>query len=466
MRVSLIERLFKEAAIEFSERAKGWMPDWVTQHRAFKEHTKDKIFKIFKQFGLPDFRDVIENPTIIENFKELITSELSKLVSALMNEDRPQADKLGELAYQMLRQVMLPAVWAQSKIKLLAQISSEDKSLRLDAGTSVIKAYNFIKAYASRYNIQMKEIEASNEFKEFSKRGGGTIVVFSTNPEDILAMSSRSDWETCQTLDPKSPGMCAAVIGSSLSKFIGVCYITTGRQFQDRGEEMTYRSLIRFAIDQNTGRPAIVMDVMYPSYSATMAQLMKESLHSHSSLPVFDISTLRHEDPENIGRFTTPEDKQDTLYPEEKPYIDSNIFFKDKDREKKRRQAQNVPVENIESYLSDYLLNMTEQLTNIVFSIVRPFANPQSYGGLRMYCEDWSIRLLQRLLDPVKMRLEEHYRRNPPLSGKLVDSIVRRHLRRVYERGIRNASGEQFRRYSNKTKDIAEQIIEKFPQLL
>jgi len=348
-----IHSLFSEAAYEFPESAQRWMPKWLTQHKGFEQVEGNRIFKIFSKFGLSDFRETFEDPSSVEEFKDFVISGLSDVIRQITSKpDSPEVNRLEQVAYKLLRETMGPGPWVTDKHRITTQIASEDKTFRLDAGMSVIKAYNTVKVYAGAQGINMPDLESSKEFKAYSKRGQFSVV-FSTDPTDIAAMSSRSNWGTCQTIHVEQ-GLGGCIVGSTLSKFVGIVYITTGNQYmaepvhknpndlsswkkQPRGEKMEARCLIRFAIDTRTKKPVLILDQMYPVYIPKFAQAIHAAIQKRAKIPVHDISNSEAigVQPDNFARFRTPDEKTPGLKAHERTYRDTPAAFTDKSNEVK-----------------------------------------------------------------------------------------------------------------------------------
>lgn len=334
-----IHGLFTQSAYEFPESARKWMPSWLTQHKGFQQVKNSRIFKVFSLFGISDFREKFEDPSSLEDFKDLILTNLSALLREMSRApDSPEATRLEQVTYKLLREVMGHAVWKTPKHRVVNQIASEDKKLRIDAGTSVVKAYNMVRTSANALRFNMPDLESSREFKNYSKRADFTVV-FSTQPEDIAAMASRSHWGSCQTLHVDK-GLVGCVVGSTLSKFIGIAYITTGSQYTaeslstpgaivPRGERMEARSLVRFVVDTRTNKPAIVLDRMYPASMPKFVRAIQEAFSKRTSIPVHDLTNTEAlgVQPEDFTRFRLLEENIPGIMESEQTYLDAPVAF-------------------------------------------------------------------------------------------------------------------------------------------
>jgi len=438
-----IHQLFKGAALEFSDQSKRWMPEWLTGHPAMKAVKNSRVFKVFSVFGLNDFRQPIEDPSVITNFVDFLTNQFSHIVKQLIRvPDSPEANQLEQVSYRLLQEIIRPGVWATDKHRLTTQVASDDKLFRIDAGTSIVKAYNVIKARAVRFGITMPDIETTREFKEYSKRGKLTVV-FSTNPEDIAAMSSRSEWGSCQTIDT-TYGLNACVIGSSLSKFIGICYITSGKQHEDRGEVMLARSLVRFVVDTKTNKPAIFLDKMYPGYYTTYADMMKRSIQAKTSVPVVDHGKLNIA--EEFSRYRIPEEKIPGLIEHEKSYIDEPEFFS----KKQTQTDEAAPVKNFNAFNLNYNDTLGSLIGNAAASAIQSWIKTsngqfdEDHEQSRIYAIQFGRQLARHLTRPVRDKILAYYSKRfkpgwePMKEGPLRKIMSRTLLNKNIENEIRS----------------------------
>jgi hypothetical protein len=150
--------LYKDAAYEFPEREKAWMPEWLTKHKAFEAVKGSNVFKVFSKFGLKDFRKNIDDPAVVEDFKDFLIKQLNRVIFAKTTESA-ESNQLEQVAYRLIQALEKPDVWGSGKHRLTVPVASEDKKFRIDAGTSVIKAYNTVRAKAAKRGIEMPDIE-------------------------------------------------------------------------------------------------------------------------------------------------------------------------------------------------------------------------------------------------------------------------------------------------------------------
>lgn len=421
-----IAELYSQSAYEFSEQSKKWMPEWLTKHKALSQIKGTRVFKIFSIFGLNDFRKPIDSSSNLEDFKDLLISELSNIVNSVMKiKDRPETAQIEQVGYKLINHIMRPGMWASDRHKLIEQVASNDKKFRIDAGTSIVKAYNIVKAYAVKLGVLSKNIETTQEFRNYSNRGS-QFVVFSTNPEDIAAMSSRSNWDSCQTLDV-SKGTNACVIGSTLSKFIGIAYITTGSSWEDKGERMIARCLIRFAIDTRNNKPAIIVDRMYPSYNAAYAHQMTDALQEKSSVPVHDIQHMQSQD---IGRFKLPEEEIQGMMEHEKSYLDNPEVF----------SVEHHKVKDPVSFIRSYARDLSKWLEGKVFVYIRKSINNSSIKwdhSYKIISNKIISNIISNIVKTPSSAVARHYQNGgKPMDERMIKKILLEDLFKIKNKTV------------------------------
>jgi hypothetical protein len=412
-------------AVEFSEKDKQWMPEWVTKHPGIQSYPKPQVIKIFNQFGLKDFREKIESKGATDNLANFLIVALTRLTEDLMQftafsqfskkEEIEQYTSLIEVTSELIQELQKDETWQEDKARLVKQVKSINNKFRLDAGMSVIKAYEAIRKFAKTIaNIDMPDLISRPEFKEYSKRGSH-YVVFSTNASDIAAMSSRSDWDSCQTITPNKGVFTGCVIGSILSKFLGICYITTGKDYLDRGETMIARCLVRFAIDTETNKPSILLDKMYPQYFKNFGQEMIKALNKRSSVPIIDLN-------KEIGfaRFRIPEERLDIYQgsgaKQETTYLDNPDIFTSLKKEKENEDKPNRRV----SYLRPFINLIGDNAAKILLTKFSIFINQQYEAGnitnkAIYYNEevlDFNLNMFKHMFAPIAISLFEHYKKH------------------------------------------------------
>lgn len=149
------------------------------------------------------------------------------------------------------------------------------------------------------------KLDAMNSYKIFCSENIADkkyqIVFSSDGPEgawDIATMSMRGgDWKSCQRWTGEYP---KCLIGSILSKFVGIIYLTSGAKAEVPAEEaayrdyicsnstkMAWRSIVRYAYDLENKTPCLILDKMYPNKNIEAFRAFQDALHKRSNLPVY-----------------------------------------------------------------------------------------------------------------------------------------------------------------------------------
>lgn len=412
-----ISDLYSFAAYEFPQSA-NWMPKWLTKHKAFEQVKGSRIFKVFQAFGLNDFRESFEEPSILEDFKDFLISNITDVIRHAMAKkhsvttpNKTEALQLEQVAYKLAQELMKDSTWSQQKHRITSQVVSDDKTFRIDAGTSVVKTYNIVRNKAAQLGISIPDVETSKEFRQYSRRGTFSVV-FSTDPKDIAAMSSRSNWESCQTLKTDE-GLNACVIGSTLSKFIGIAYITTGRDMNNRGEEMIARCLIRFAIDTTTNKPSIIIDKMYPEHNEKFIRAIYASLRKRTSIPIHNVSEFKYDD---TARFRIPQENIQALPEHQKSYIDVPEIFSTK-------QLVSNPV----AFARKYITNIADWLTIKLIGLNEAHNKSQDKYDADVFSYNVRIatkRIIMELIRIPGLQVANHYKNNKkPLPISRIEEL-------------------------------------------
>lgn len=430
-----VYELYASAAYEFPDTAK-WMPDWFTKHNAFSKVKGNRIFKIFSTFGLKDFREQIaDDASVLEDYKDRLISFSSLIIKGASNvlhgkrgesqEEVQQAfsreRQLEQITYRFMQEVMRPATWVADKHRLTIKIESDDKRFRIDAGTSIVKAYNILKDVAIKLGINAPAIELTQEFKNYSKRGG-TAVIFSTNPEDIAGMSSRSEWESCQTLSV-AEGLNGCVVGSVLSKFIGIVYITSGTNYEGRGERMMARCLVRFAIDTNNNKPAILIDKMYPSHNMKLLSNIKDIIQKRTSVPVYIAAELKSAD-EDFARFRVPQEVHPGMEPSDKSYMDTAEVFTDKGA------LVTDPVHFTKKYMVTLRIWLNHKIAKFIEKDQR-----LSFEQSSFFAQELGKKVIARILESSANAIAKHYLDGKkPMSDSRIKEIFFNEIKRPIQK--------------------------------
>lgn len=152
-----------------------------------------------------------------------------------------------------------------------------DSSFEALKDISTLDPYKELSYYVSRFRADQKA-KSQQKFE----------IVFSKQPSDLLSMSIRSDWTSCQNLCKDKTRQNVKAIYSSTSPYVGIIYLTNKNQYRDRGEEMVARSLIFYLENDEEGRPPLLyVGKVYSNYDKVyIKNIFLESLKKHTDLKV------------------------------------------------------------------------------------------------------------------------------------------------------------------------------------
>jgi hypothetical protein len=308
---------------------KNNIPEFIKLHPVFKE--SNKIRKVFPSIGIPNFR---EETKLEKRFDEvnkegsfafnLLTAIQSKINDASYQADT-KANKLQYLQastyeeYKSIYENSIPQlkdlkvvcnnlsetidpyrvnttiVVQDGLVNLILQNGVQNSSGKIifKKSSRVFSVYNKIKEQLDKLGISIPAIDAMPEGKNFSKENIANKkydVVFSSEGPvgawDIATMSMRGI-KSCQRWDGEYP---KCLVGSIVSKFTGIIYITSGADFSNggtsMGEKMLARSIVRFVYNSKDKEPMIIVDRMYPNFDKEIRDAFVNALKSRTKFKV------------------------------------------------------------------------------------------------------------------------------------------------------------------------------------
>ena len=329
----LADFFYKHAAIKFPEEL-SWVPEELREHKLLKDYPKDEVEKVFKDYGLDDFRAPINMSdfsvysglyAFIKNIMNEYTVSLKTCFRDYYENKQEEVPRFDSYSIAPEDSVMIDVIdfasitdqFATEMVSLMVSDSSSLKitkniragKIRYDAGASIIKIYNSIGSKLIGLNsvlsevlsesyfnfIAIEETEAFKAVSEYQSKANSVkenyTLVFSTKLKDLVGISARGI-NSCQSVADEK-GNCIDIhddnqrlIGTILSRYVGVCYLTNGEQMGTRGEKMVFRALIRQALDLESEKPYIMVDKLKPSINPKVYTIMQEELQKHSSIPV------------------------------------------------------------------------------------------------------------------------------------------------------------------------------------
>ncbi len=200
-----------------------------------------------------------------------------------------------------------------------------------------------------------KWVNSKSELSENNK----IFLVFSTDPVDILRMSSSSDWSSCQDISNGAYKECA--ISTAIYNYIGIMYLTNSKDFNGTGEKILYRSIIRMVTNEDTNEDAVVLSNIYPKKSIEIYDLFKSSLKAFGNgIKVLDTNSLN----KKWKQKTDYNDVQYDYSSYEEPPIEKSELFEDRSSLKEVFDINKIIELLSNKNLSDFFFNkFTHQYT-------------------------------------------------------------------------------------------------------
>ena len=226
---------------------------------------------------------------------KIFSDGLVEIVSELSYENENifslYIENLGKNIYQMSKCFVLPKT-----IKMEFKVPSKEggtkiKKIQFPTGTSLITICSTIskipstifseipittdsKVFEQLSNISnIPDIKEAFDYlstksiedeKNLSDPQASYEIVFSAKASDVLTMSTRSVWTSCQNfLNEENARYSHHVISSSISKYVAIIYATNNKDFRKRGEQMLARSAVFLLQQKNTGKPVIYIESPY-----------------------------------------------------------------------------------------------------------------------------------------------------------------------------------------------------------
>lgn len=333
--------IFKSAA----EDIPGFYPDWVKNHPSL---TKYKSLKeIVKSMPVADYREnvIIDSSKMtidhrkfrVDALKELLDEldiHLDKLDMAIIDSKvngilknslsfiiekiiKTFTSNIGDMIDRSFKTDVINDILKNYEdIKLIFPISDEsdlEKTLFLPAGLSIAKMCKMLVEAAHKYipetsgiGNELLDISKFSSYKRFAyfvnkkyaekilkSIEGNLEIVFSTNAKDILSMSVRSDWISCQNLLlPNATDHNSKAIFSAISPYTGIIYLTNKKDYSSRGEEMVARSMIFYV--ENGKQSALILAPVYSNLDKQkIYDMFRASLSTHSKIPVITFAVAK-----------------------------------------------------------------------------------------------------------------------------------------------------------------------------
>lgn len=351
---------FIEAGLDIFDKS---APDWMKTHPELQK--RKNINKVFPSFGLKNFRETVtvENTStkaeeeFIRNVLDTLADQVERMAQNLhmIHDELPEEADPAMVFLMSNYHGFLKAVKkalhgasikkkdGKTKLLITVDVSMGGKTI-IRTGESVFKVFNKINELTSsllkkypelktKWNLMLPNPDSLLVVKQFHSNhlpSRDYQIVFSSEGDtgawDIATMSMRGV-SSCQRWGDETHRTC--LIGSILSRYVGIIYFTSGSQEGKYGEKMIRRCVVRFGIHKKTGEKFIIMDKMYDAYDAMIASYFLEALKKRTNLKVLDHSKDSDNDLElpSTWDIEIPEEAAlKKLKPSELPYADAPLL--------------------------------------------------------------------------------------------------------------------------------------------
>ena len=342
-----IYELFKSAATDIPE----YFPEWVKKHekmdryKTLSDITKNIPVQNYREITAIDTELIneladkkVEEITgdismsidnYIRNIKRNL-SWLSKDISNLLNTPKEVIDAFIKFVEGIsdgidvvsidkdiisFKKPMSQSFVLNTYAKLSFVVDNKPIIINIQSGTKIISALKILKKCCEKYLLglgfsylssfietmqspsyvvftyiheQMLKLDKAHKAELGIKPiANNAEIVFSKNPSDILSMSARSSWESCQNImDESHKKHNFKTINSAESPYVGIIYLTNGDNYKGRGEEMIARSLV-FLLRNKNNHKILAVSTPYAHFDNYLIHgLFIESLQKHSTLKV------------------------------------------------------------------------------------------------------------------------------------------------------------------------------------
>lgn len=323
------------------------LPEFIQDHNIFRRGIQQQdgswkpfpITKIFPSIGLPNYKEettITKNLSDIRKENSFVVNMLKAMNTLLVNAKcalEAKADRCRFLCEGDFSDKDIEAMFALVNVidNVSRQCDPTDKTviacaihlvegkitLRLfedivdiSNGKTVFKTQMpFFRVYTALYEklaafrVGLPELEGTKEFKTFGAENipnkQYSVVFASDGPDgawDLLTMAMRGI-KSCQRWDGDHP---QCLIGSVLSRFIGIIYLTSGVEAEispahgtngyrfknNIGPKMMRRCLVRYVFDSDENKPHITLDKMYPEADEEVMAAFVSSIKKRSGMEV------------------------------------------------------------------------------------------------------------------------------------------------------------------------------------
>lgn len=277
---------------DFIDSNKTRLPKFILENKVLLSF--DKVSKVFPSIGLPNCKQsvTIDNFILIKTSAEVLLTTFHYIMSdasAMLlsyghyypsnnysDEILNKFKRIGEIlrlldsALWINRDQCIVVADGRVSLKIPSDVKYNNNVI-FKQNESIFRVYNKVRKMIADLgcNAKIESLDSIDEFKRFSSDNipnDSFEIVFSSDGIeglwDITTMSMRGI-KSCQSWNGQYK---KNLIGSIVDPFVGIIYLTSGKNYAGLGSKMIKRSIVRYAIDIETKKPFLLLDKMYPSY--------------------------------------------------------------------------------------------------------------------------------------------------------------------------------------------------------
>jgi hypothetical protein len=287
-----LSSLYLTAALKIPD----WMPDWVKNDKNIKTSPE----KYMKRMPIESFEEETSItktiPSEHNEFADNIWYEICKLndlALSLIDEriiGETNLSKIDNLI-DIFRDLNKTNINKSITDNIILNDLGVGNKIRVQKGQKFTSFYLLLKKVSDSIPQLANTLPPLENIKGFKKYSPSKIlreklyIIFSTDPIDLLGMSVRSTWTSCQNIF--NGRYKEQAIGTALSSNIGIIYLTDKKDFEGRGFKMINRALVKVIYDSELDKAAIYIDRCYPSDSESINNLFKDAIKKHTNLDVY-----------------------------------------------------------------------------------------------------------------------------------------------------------------------------------
>jgi len=302
-----IENIEKDPKLKpFRTKLEGYASQLIqNQNETFLENIKseiniqygitDNMVNFIKKFNLKYLKEFTDIKTNLNIFNNTINEENLNDNKININKNIFKISKYYSLLFKALEALLIKFVDYYNKI--LRTIYADYYNENITSEIIPMKDVNEFNYILTNNLEKISTIDSFDEIpgkKDWDNRLNfkDYYVIFTTNYVDILGMSSRSNWTSCQDIRPtkesKDSDFYQSLIGSAFEPSVGMIYITDGEETK-YGENIITRSVVWLIKEKETNKSLLSLQNIYPQNTELISNIFKKELKENIGFDVINI---------------------------------------------------------------------------------------------------------------------------------------------------------------------------------